>query len=273
MRARTQPAAFCLALLLTASTAPLRADDLAEKGRAIFEKYQQSVVTVQVLVRSSFSVPGRNTSTNESLHSVSGTVLTPTGLTVLSLSATDPGQALQRMAAGQDPRFKVETELTDIIILRDDGTRVPAEVLLRDNDLDLAFIRPKQKPALPMAALDLTRSGTAKILDPVIALNRLGAAAGRVHSASVERISAIVEQPRRFYVPDANMTTATLGAPAFTADGQVLGVFAIRSAGTKGTGNLMDTPAESLTGIIVPADQILKAAAPVMAAGEAKESK
>ena len=33
---------------------------------------------------------GVNTKTNEALHSISGTVISPSGLTVLSLSATDP---------------------------------------------------------------------------------------------------------------------------------------------------------------------------------------
>src|SRR2546422_4160959 len=37
----------------------------------------------------------------------------------------------------------------------DDGTEIPAEIVLRDRDLDLAFIRPKTKPANPMPAVDL----------------------------------------------------------------------------------------------------------------------
>ena len=44
-------------------------------------------------------------------------------------------------------------------ILLDDGTEVPAEIVLRDKDLDLAFIRPKAKPASPMTSVDLTKSG------------------------------------------------------------------------------------------------------------------
>ncbi len=150
---------------------------------------------------------------------------------------------------------------------------MPAEVVLRDKELDLALIRPKEKLSTPMPALDLARSGKAQMLDQVIALNRLGTAAGNVHSVSVERIAAIVDEPRRFYVPDSNMTTATLGAPAFTPDGKVLGVFLIRSVGSKTSGGMLDTPAQSLTGIILPADQILKAAEPLQGAGGARQPK
>ncbi len=255
------------------AAAPGRADEFADKGRTIFKEHQQAAVTVQILVRSKVARTGMNTRTNEALHGISGTVIDPSGLTVLSLSATDPGEALQRTAAAQDPRLKVETELSSIKILRDDSTEVPAEVVLRDKELDLAFIRPKEKPSAPMPALDLARSGKAQVLDQVIALNRLGTAAGNVHSASVERIAAVVDQPRRFYVPDANMTTATLGAPAFTADGRVLGVFLIRSVESKTSGSMLDTPAQNLTGIILPADQILKAAEPLLGAGGARQPK
>ena len=236
-----------------------RADEIADKGRTIFKQHQQAVVTVQVLVRSRVSMPGMTAQTNESRHSISGTVVNPSGLTAVSLSALDPGQALKTMAAARDPRLKVETELGTVNLLLADGRQAAAEVALRDAELDLALLRPKTRPSAPMAAVDLTQSGQAEVLDQVVALNRLGPAAGRGYSASAERIAAVVEQPRRVYIPDANMTTATLGAPAFTLDGKLLGIFLIHSTGTNAPGGALDTPAESLTGIILPADAILKA--------------
>jgi hypothetical protein len=149
---------------------------------------------------------------------------------------------------------------------------------LRDKDNDLAFIRPKTKPAAPMAALDLTKSGKADILDQVISLTRLGSAAGRAYSASVERISAIVSKPRLFYVPETSATTTTMGAPAFTLDGKPLGLFVIRSLKGKDAGGGLGAmfggiQGESVTGIILPAAEILKAAKQAPAAGTAAEKK
>jgi hypothetical protein len=264
-------AALAVALVLGLGSAS-RADELAEKGRTISKQHQQAVVTVQVLVRSRVSMPGMAAQTNESHHSISGTVVSPSGLTAVSLSALDPGQALKTMAAARDPRLKVETELVTINLLLADGSQAAAEPALRDAELDLALLRPKTKLPAPVAAVDLTQSGQAEVLEQVVALNRLGPAAGRGYSASAERIAAIVEQPRRVYIPDANMTTATLGAPAFTLDGKLLGIFLIHSTGTNAPGGALDTPAESLTGIILPADAILKAIQRVPA-GEAKGTK
>src|SRR5207244_2979742 len=170
-------------------------------------------------------------------------------------------------------RFKMETELSDVKLLLDDGTEVPAEVVLRDKDLDLAFIRPKARLASPMTALDLTKSSKAELLDQVIALNRLGSAAGRAYAASVERISAIVQRPRLFYVPETSMTTTTLGAPAFTLEGKPVGIFVVRALKAKSGGGFSTFSAQpdNLTAIIIPADDILKAAKQLPAVAEEKE--
>jgi hypothetical protein len=128
-----------------------------------------------------------------------------------------------------------------------------------------------------MTALDLTKAGKADILDPVISITRLGSAAGRAYSVSVERISAIVSRPRMFYVPENTATTTTMGAPAFTLDGKLLGLFVIRSLKSKDSSGMMGAfggvQAENMTGIILPAQEILKAAKQVPQASAAPEKK
>jgi hypothetical protein len=269
-------AAFTALFALLA--APCRADDLASRGRAIFKKYQHTVVTVQIVLKSHVSMSGMGGQSSESRQDVTGTVVDPAGLTVLSLTATDPGQMMQTIMSGmsdEDSKFKMETELSDVKILLDDGTEVPAEVVLRDRDQDLAFIRPKTKLAAPLAALDLTNSGKAELLDQVVALNRLGSAAGRAYAASIERVSAIVTRPRFFYVPESGANATTLGAPAFTLEGKTLGIFVMRSLkGHGGAGmSMFAVQPDNLTGIIIPADQVLKAAKQVPAVAEAKAKK
>ena len=265
-------------ILLLASLASLsRADELADKGREIFKKNQRAVVTVQVVVKMKFSVPGMGGQANESKQDVTGSVVDPSGLTVLALSSCEPGDMLQSMMAGmsdEDMKFKMETELSDVKLLLDDGTELPADIVLRDKDLDLAFVRPMTKPASPMTALDLSKSATAQVLDQVITLNRLGKAAGRAYAASVERISAVVQKPRLFYVPGSEMTSTTLGSPAFSLDGNVLGVFVMRSVSQKGGGmSLFNFRPQGLTTIILPAADILKAArqAPEAKTGDEKK--
>ncbi len=233
------------------------ADEVSDKGREIFKKQQRSVVTVQVVQRISASSGGNAAEPRESKQDITGTVMDASGLTVLSLSAADPTEMYRRVY--DTSRFKVESEITDVKILLDDGTEIPSEIVLRDKDLDLAFIRPKAKPAAPMAAVDFAKSSPAQVLDTVIALNRLGRAAGRAYSASVERVSAVVQKPRTFYIPDSTMTATSLGSPVFALDGQIVGIIVMRTIAASGAG-MNNFRSDSATSIILPAEDIFKAA-------------
>src|SRR5271168_1905575 len=134
-------ALVALACLAGGMAASARPDEMAQKGREIFNKNQHAVVTVSEVLKMSTSDASH---ANETKQDLTGTVVDSSGLTVLALSACDPAEIYQRMM-GDDSSRKVETEVTDLKILLDDGTEVPAEIVLRDKDLDLAFIRPKTK--------------------------------------------------------------------------------------------------------------------------------
>ena len=268
MHCQSNPLLFTLALLLAGATATCHADEVAEKGRDIFKRHQHAVVTVQVVLKISIAGAAKST---ENRQDLTGTVVDPSGLTVLALSACDPSDMYQRMMSDEAARSKLETEVTDIKILLNDGTEVPSEIVLRDKDLDLAFIRPKTKPGRPMAAVDLTKPAPAQLLDQVITLNRLNSAAGRAYAASVERVSAVIQKPRTFYIPDSTMTSTTLGSPAFALDGKVVGVLVMRAISATGGGSR--NYRDSMTSIILPAEDVLKAAkqAPEAKGGEEKK--
>ena len=266
MNRQTTSVLFAAWVLSLASLA--RADELGDKGREVFQKHQRAVVTVQIVLKTKYSLPGLGGQDSESRQDLTGTVVDPSGLTVLALSATDPGNMIQSLMAGmagdeEDMKLKFETELTDVKILLEDGSELPAEVVLRDKDLDLAFVRPKTKPATTMAALDLNQAASARVLDHVITLNRLGQAAGRAYAVSVQRLTAVVQKPRLFYISESSSTSTTLGAPVFTLDGNILGVFVTRTLSTKhggGLGGMFSLQPEGPTAIILPAVDIRKGA-------------
>ncbi len=232
-----------------------RADDFAAKGRDILEKHAHAVLTVQVLLKVSYSGA---TTPNETKEDLTGTVIDSSGLTVLALSSCDPSELYQRVMAEEYSKSKVQTEIADIKILLDDGTELPSEIVLRDKDLDLAFIRPKTKPSNPVSFIDFTKSSPAQTLDQVLALYRLNGAAGRSCAGAIERISAVVKKPRTLYIPETTMTATTSGSPAFALDGNVVGVFVTRAISAKGANSR--NYRNSVTPVILPAEDILKAA-------------
>lgn len=236
------------ALALGILTTSVHADELADKGREIFQKNLHAVVTVQVVMKASRA----GSSGNESKQDITGTVIDASGLTVVALSACDPSEMYRRLSE----ESKVEVEVTDVKILLEDGTELNSEIVLRDKDLDLAFIRPKTKPAHPMTFVDFTKAGTAQVLEPVITLNRLNKAASRAQSAATDRISAVIQKPRTFYTTESGMG-GTLGVPAFLLDGKILGIYVVRAVSAAGGPvNIR----QNLSAIILPAEDIVKAA-------------
>ena len=232
-----------------------RGDELADKGRDIFQKNQHAVVTVQVVLKSTSSGNGRSSNPTESKQDLTGVVINPSGLTVLALSAVDPTELYRRMF----DEYKGEAEVNDIKILLDDGAELPAEIVLRDKDLDLAYLRPKTKPASPLAALDLSKTATVDVLDPIIALNRLNRATGRAYSATVERVDAVMQKPHTFYIPGMGASSASLGSPAFALNGNIVGVFVMRAV-KSGEASARNAR-ENMTVVLLPAADILKGAA------------
>src|SRR5688572_117900 len=183
-----QALAGVVAFVISCETCP--AQDLTAKGREIFKKHQTSVITIELVIKSKFGFGGGGDS-RESRQEVTGTVIDPSGLTAVSLSSTDPSGMLASFMGGfggddeESLKLKIESEVSDVKLLTHDGSELPAEIVLRDKDLDLAFIRPKTKPSAPLPALDLSNSAKVEVLDQVIAVNRLGKVAGSAYAASI----------------------------------------------------------------------------------------
>ncbi|MBX7258802.1 MAG: serine protease [Candidatus Hydrogenedentes bacterium] len=218
------------AMICAGFAMPAGADELADKGRAILEANRDNVVTVRLVIKQQFAMQGMSQD-NESKSEISGTIIDPSGLTVVALSALDPSQMLQTMmeSMGRDDEgFKISSQVTDLKLLFRDGTEIPGQVVLRDKDLDLGFIRPKDKVAQPMKFLDLSKSSTPSILDPVITVTRLGRVAGREYAVAIERVESIVSKPRTFYVPGNDPTSTGMGSPVFSLDGSVIGFMVVR---------------------------------------------
>lgn len=240
---------------------PCVADEAAERGRDILAGNRDAVVTLQIVINQKISFPGAASQNRESKSESSGTVISPDGLTLMSLSETDPSSIVEAMMAGSGQNVQMETEVRDIKILLQDGTEVPAEVILRDKDLDMAFVRPVAKPSAPLKYIDLENVGTPQVLDQVIALNRLGQVAGREYSASVERIETVVKRPRTLYIPGDDPTLTGLGSPVFTLDGKFVGVSLLRVVSGTGSGSVLGGQRDNVLAVIVPASDIAEGAA------------
>ncbi|MGI6460571.1 MAG: S1 family peptidase [Candidatus Hydrogenedentales bacterium] len=260
---------LCIALLWLGSGADTaHADTLADTAREVVDANKQAVVTIKLVVENRYSMEGRGSQSEESTSEITGTVIDPSGLTVVSLFTTDPSSASRNMMGMglEEMGVKIETEIKRADILAVDGKEIPAEVVLRDKDLDLAFLRPKQLPENPFAPLELAQAGAVKLLEPIVVINRLGRVANRTHGAVLDRIEAVVEKPRTFYVPMGGALNAgSLGAPVFTLEGEVVGILVLRTIRSSGSDMMrmmgMGGGSDNALMILLPASDVLEAAA------------
>jgi len=219
MRSIHLAAALALAAPLAA-----RADDARtrEAARAVLSRYTPALVTVRLTVKPRMVYEGREASGPDATLEVQGTVVSPDGLTVVSDFSTNPGSIFQRAGGPQ-----MEAETSDVKLLLQDGREVPARFVLRDTDLDLAFVAPVAA-ASGMPFVKLEAGAVPAPLDDLVLLGQLGPSLGREVAVTTGRVRAVVKRPRTFLVPGFLDGIVGLGGPAFDDRGRPVGILVLR---------------------------------------------
>ncbi|MCE5200511.1 MAG: hypothetical protein ABFD54_14100 [Armatimonadota bacterium] len=245
-------AAMCSAALLWSTGCWA---DSAEEGRKIADAHKDAVVTVALVLEGKISYQG-NTEKQEHKVTTVATIIDPSGLAVASLSEIDPTASAPM---DQMEGFSMTIDVIDAKLKMADGTEIPADIVLRDRDLDLAFIKPKQALAAPAAYVDLTQPSNPQLLDELVTLSRLGPVANRALAAEIDRVEAVITKPRTMYVICG---IQGVGAPAFTIDGKAVGVVVNKSnkSDSRDDDSMSSRYSDSIY-VVMPCSTIIKAAA------------
>ena len=256
------------ALCVTMVCSGQGADESAavKTAKAVVENHKDAVVEVRLVLKTKMSFGGREGQANEQTHEINGTVIDPSGLTVISNFATDPSGAFSLNEGEDNPQFKEDTVITGTKIVLADGKEYPAKVVLRDKDLDLAFVRPEEG-GLHLPYIEIKAPpAEPQMLDEVILLTRLDRSADRVPIVKVVRLMGIIRKPRTQYVA---MALNDLGCPVFDRQGNPLGISLMRISGEKKYG-AMSMP--NMLPAVLPCEDILEVARQVPAAGKDKKN-
>ena len=110
-----------------------------------------------------------------------GTIVDASGLIVTSLARIDPSAMMASMGSS----FRgVESSLQDVKVVLGDGTEVPAQIVLKDTDLDLAFVRidmtSKEAKGITFKPIDLADSAKVGPGDGIIGLSRADESVGLI---------------------------------------------------------------------------------------------
>ncbi|MFL6280805.1 MAG: hypothetical protein ACJ731_11885 [Vicinamibacterales bacterium] len=256
--------AVCVLAYVVLASVPAGAQDTRAAARDLVKKWQDAIVNVRVVVKMRMSMGGREMQSNDDTIEAVGTVIDPGGLTVVSLSSINPGPMMTKLVGstgGGGQNLEIASEPTDLKIRLGDGRELQAMIALRDEDLNLAFIRPVSPPEKPLVAVNLADAGQPALLDQVVVFGRLGRVGGWAPSAALRDVGGIVLKPRTFFVLAGE--SAGIGTPAFLANGKIVGILTVRQisndrpsafaamSGPEGLG---------LLSVILPADDVLEIA-------------
>jgi len=122
------------------------AEGTAARGREVLSKWGKAVVSVRLTMKMRMSAKGRQVEEEEGTQEIRATVIDPSGLAVCSLSEADPTQMFKAWG-GEAEGYSWEVDITAVKLRLADGKEISGKIVLRDKDLDLAFIRPTEKQA------------------------------------------------------------------------------------------------------------------------------
>jgi hypothetical protein len=146
---------------------------------------------------------------------------------VTSLTNLNP-QSLLKLRLGQlggGQNMDIDCQVQEVKYRLTDGTEVPARIVLKDEDLDLAFLAPikpldeQAKAKIAAIPLDATPAPV-NVLDPTIFIDRMGEGMNYIGTLSLGRIAAVLTKPRTCYLSSGG----TLGLPVFNREGKLMGV-------------------------------------------------
>jgi hypothetical protein len=205
----------------------------AAAGRALLKRYADTVVGVELVVSMKGMQGDRPIPAREQKREINGTFVNAAGLTVLSLGSIDPRVGMSAAMQGQ-VRFD-EPEFKEVKLRLADGTEFPARVVLKDADLDLAFIAPEHAPETPVPFVDLTAAADPVILETYFDIARGNKLAQRVPAVRAVYVTGIIEKPRRYVL----LSEYSAGCPVFDSAGKVLGIALRHVAGGQASGLIL----------------------------------
>jgi len=236
----------------------------AAAGRKIAHRCADAIVNVEVVARVTIAIGAHATTPREGRFETNGTVVTPEGLTLTSLSQIDPRGAAESAVHGlvlpDGQQAKVaETQFLDVKLRLADGTALPARIVRTDRDLDLAFLAPLAQPGQAprkFACLPLVNAAEPVLLANYFVVSRGPASLERVVEVHAATLEAVVESPHRAFLPSGSVA----GCPMLDSSGRLLGICLAQIV--DGRPNLVNGRSSS---IVLPTAAVAEVARPLAA--------
>lgn len=221
-----------LAALLAACPVLPAAESAAAAGvaRRLVAEKADAVVVVRATVSMTVTAGDQPSQSQDRSVETLGTVVSPDGAVLVAAANIDPGSVADGRTVqtpGGPIRLSVVSDVKEAFIVLADGTELPAKVVIKDKDLNLALLAPVAKPAQPLVALDTKAEAELRVGDEVVVLGRLGKSLERAPRADIDQVCAVIAKPR----PYAIIHIPYPGCPVLDLEGRLAGVTSAKAEG------------------------------------------
>lgn len=247
--------------------------DIIESARSLASAESNPTLNVSSIVTTEMGMMGSTTQT----HHAIGVVLDASGLVAVPLLGLNPaGEEETTMGEGTEMEMTIECTLDSVWLHPPGGDALEAEVVHRERDAQLAFLRPKGELGdwAPTVAELPSEPVEVALLDQVIVLGRATAEFEYAAKVTTERIFALTETPWKGYLVDA-----TPGSVVFDAGGTMIGVcvsipkLADEAADSDGGMMMIGAPGQTGATCVLPTAALRKGAAAAKNAKTPESSK
>jgi hypothetical protein len=238
-----------------------------EAGRKLLKSSASALLGVNAIAKLQIKATGGGGGSTEQEVKIDCTslVIDPSGLSVTSLTNLNPQNMLPRMRGrgrgGEPIDLSIESELRGIKLRMPDGSEITARVVLKDDDLDLAFVAPSEplseanKRQIAVVKLEAVK---VDVLDTIIELGRTSKEFNYAPAVQLAHISAVLTRPRTSYLG----ATTGLGTPIFNDQGRLIGLVTRFVSGDKeageGSGTATRGGQAAAVRVVLPAGDIAR---------------
>jgi len=244
--------------------APVRGAD-APKLASVVDKHSGAYVTVKFVLKMSMPNMWGGGGDQENESEVTGVMIDPSGLVLCSNTQLGGFTSMFKRYMGSmgESITAVPTDLK--VLVGDDTEGKDAELIARDSELDLAWVKIKEPGDTKYQAVDLSQGGDLSVGQEIYAIRRLGKYFGRAVVGMDGAIAGKTAKPRLLFVPSLGVVGGQ-GLPVFSGDGKVLGVIvqqfpdAPEAAGNPGAMfGQMSQMQDSMMGFVLPVSEVVQA--------------
>jgi S1-C subfamily serine protease len=252
---------------LLAGTLRAQSDDrpLVTTARKTLQTYGKSVILLAAVLK--MEAKGMEGLEHEQKTQCTAVIIDPSGLAVTALTNLNPAGVLPKIRVGRggsSQTLELDFQVQEVKYKLADGTEVPARVVLKDEDLDLAFLAPlkplDEATRAKIAVLPLGDAASqVESLDDVILIDRTTDDFNYIPTLDLGRISAVVSNPRTCYL----LNGGAMGMPVFDGQGKVMGIVCQCIKPDKEEGGLMAriaamTSSGANSHLVLPAADVTK---------------